>query len=201
MSLELLNTLATLATCVIIATTAIAALVQLRHLRASNQIQGQLAINALIQSDEFRMAKMTIEGLPGMIGDPKFAWAFRVPLSRDLPREVIEMRRAVTLVGSSFENMGNMVRNRLTDGKLFVEQFGPVVCEAWAVLEPYTRVQRKIQPWHDAAWEDFESLAILCQDWIRTHPTAFPHTRRLLPPWTEIELPEAVDPRTRGSVE
>jgi len=77
MSLELLNTLATLATCLVVATTAIAALIQLRHLRASNQIHGQLAINALIQSEEFRRAQMAIQDLPDMISDPKLAWAFR----------------------------------------------------------------------------------------------------------------------------
>ena len=44
MSLELLNALASLLTVCIIAATAIAAMVQLRHLRAGNQITAMLAI-------------------------------------------------------------------------------------------------------------------------------------------------------------
>jgi len=195
MSLELLNTIATLATCVIITTTAVAALVQLRHLRASNQIQGQLAINALIQGDEFRAARITIRTLSRMMEDPELAWAFRAPLTDELPQEVVEMRLAAARVGSNFENIGNMVRNNLTDGRLFVEQFGNVVSEAWDLLEPYTRLRRKTEPWHDAAWEEFEYLTILSRDWLRTHPTAFLHVRSLLPPWTEIELPDVVDPK------
>lgn len=98
MSLELLNTLATLATCVIVATTAIAALIQLRHLRASNQIQGQLAINALIQSEEFRHAQATLRGLADMLNDPAYASAFRAPPSDQTPPRVVEMHFARRLV-------------------------------------------------------------------------------------------------------
>ena len=49
MSLELVNTIATCATFVVIAATAIAAMVQLRQLRASNQIA---AFNELRQAYE-----------------------------------------------------------------------------------------------------------------------------------------------------
>ena len=56
MSLELLNTVASLATTLIVAATAIAALVQLRHLRAGNQIEGQLAMVNLFQGQEFESA-------------------------------------------------------------------------------------------------------------------------------------------------
>jgi hypothetical protein len=194
LSLELLNTIATLTTCVIIATTAISALVQLRHLRASNQITGQLAINALIQSEEFVRAQMIIQGLPAMINDPNLAWAFRRTISHALPPEVVEMRLAARVVGSNIENIGNMVRHRLTDGQLFVEQFANVVSNAWDMLEPYARVRRKFELSNDAAWEDFELLAILSRDWLRDHPTAFPHTRRLLPPWQELVVPDVMTP-------
>jgi hypothetical protein len=201
LSLELLNTIATLATCIIIATTAIAALVQLRHLRASNQIAGQLSINAMIQSGEFVRSQLIIAGLPAMIGDPKLAWAFRVPISPALPPEVVEMRAAARVVGSNLENIGNMIRHGLTDGQLFVEQFGNVVSDAWEMLEPYARVRRKFEASHDAVWEDFERLTILSRDWTRDHPTAFPHTRRLLPPWQELEVVDISERRDDSRIE
>ena len=189
MSLELLNTIATLATCAVVATTAIAALVQLRHLRASNQIEGQLAINALIQSEEFRSAQVRLSALARTLDDPAFAWAFRVPLSQDLPPQVIAMRSAARIVGSNLENVGNMVRNRLTDGRLFIEQFGNVVENAWELLEPYTLIRRTLEQ-SDAVWEDFEYLAILSREWMRTQGSVFPkNRRRLLPPWNQIDLP------------
>lgn len=187
MSLELLNTLATLATCAIVATTAIAALIQLRHLRASNQIQGQLAINALIQSDEFRRAQITLSGLADMLADPTYAQAFRqLPPSNQTPAPVIAMYGAARVVGSNLENIGNMVRNGLTDGRLFIEQFGNVVIDMWTVLEPLTRVRRAVER-SDTAWEDFEYLTILSREWMRSGGSVFPkNRRRLLPPWNEL---------------
>jgi hypothetical protein len=198
--LELLNTFATLATCVIVATTAIAALIQLRHLRANNQINAQLAINALIQSDDFRTARITLQNLSKMISDPAYAWTFRVPVSAEMPPNVIAMRRAAGLVGSNLENIGNMVRNGLTDGQLFIEQFGNVVSEAWDLLEPYTRIRRKFEDSHDAVWEDFEYLTILSREWLRTKRSAFPKTsRRLLPPWTDLDVPDVRPRDTKGA--
>lgn len=195
MSLELLNTTATLATSAIVAATAIAALIQLRHLRASNQIEGQLAINKLIQSDEFRVALMKLQGLPQMIVNPEIRWAFRPPLSESLPREVIEMRSAAKIVGSNLENIGNMVRNELTDRQLFVEQFGNVVMEAWDLLLPLTCIRRKFSPEHDAIWEDFEYLTILSRKWMETGGSAFPrNVQRILPPWTDLDIPDIAPP-------
>jgi hypothetical protein len=56
MSLELLNAIGTLLTVTIVAATAIAALVQLRHLRAGNQI------NAMLRIGEELGAKFTRPG-------------------------------------------------------------------------------------------------------------------------------------------
>ncbi|MDP9110828.1 MAG: hypothetical protein M3M96_04270 [Candidatus Eremiobacteraeota bacterium] len=197
MSLELLNTLATLATSAIVAATAIAALIQLRHLRASNQIQAQLSINDLIQSDSFRRAIIKIEGLKAMISIPELRWAFSAPLAETLPPEVIEMRKAAGHVGSNLENIGNMVRNRLTNEEMFIEQFGNVVDEAWEALLPYTCMRRKFSNNHDAIWEDFEYLTILSRKWTTTRRSAFPpNMRRILPPWTELDVSPGLPPQS-----
>ncbi len=57
MSLELVNTLATLGTFVVIAATAIAALVQLRHARSSNQIEALAEINDRRDSPEMQASQ------------------------------------------------------------------------------------------------------------------------------------------------
>ncbi|MFN2528895.1 MAG: hypothetical protein ABR584_09300 [Candidatus Baltobacteraceae bacterium] len=195
MSLEIINTGATLVTCAIVAATAIAALIQLRHLRASNQIEAQMAINSLIQSADFNEAIMRLRDLSAMVEDPAYGWAFARPLSQGLPPEVVAMRRAAKLVGSNLENIGNMVRNGLTDKRLFIEQFGNVVTEAWDLLRPYTCIRRKLST-HDSVWEDFEYLTILSNEWHEKIGSAFPkEMRRLLPPWAQIVLPETVLPK------
>ena len=53
MSLELVNTFGTLLTVAIIAATAIAAMIQLRHLRAGNQINSLLMLGEQFESREF----------------------------------------------------------------------------------------------------------------------------------------------------
>jgi|SRR5579884_533949 len=195
-SLEVLNTAATVGTCLVITATAIAALVQLRHMRASNQIQAQLAINSLIQSQEFRTAFIKLQDLRKMIDDPSIAWAFRPPMRDDLPPDAFAMIQAARIVGSNLENIGNMIRNRLTDQRIFLEQFGNVVTEAWDLLEPYTCIRRKFQADHDTIWEDFEYLTILAREAARTQDTVFPRNRqRLLPPSNELAIPRSVEER------
>jgi len=80
MTLELVNTLATSATFVVIAATAIAAIVQLRHLRASNQI---LAFNELRQafesSDLAAAHKYVDTHLDSDLEDPAFRYAIAQP--------------------------------------------------------------------------------------------------------------------------
>jgi hypothetical protein len=91
---------------------------------------------------------------------------------------------------SNLENIGNMVRNRLTDGRLFIEQFGKVVTDAWDLLEPYARIRRKDEK-TDAVWEDFEYLTILSREWLQTDGSVFPkNRRRLLPTWNSSDVPE-----------
>ena len=53
MSLELLNTLASIGTFVVIGATAIAAVVQLRHMRANNQLEGLLDVLARVEDESF----------------------------------------------------------------------------------------------------------------------------------------------------
>lgn len=56
MSLELVNTLATLATFLVIAATAIAAIIQLRHARCSNQIAALTELREISIKQELRVA-------------------------------------------------------------------------------------------------------------------------------------------------
>jgi len=53
MSQEILSTAAAIGTFVVIAATAIAAVVQLRHLRAQNQLTGLLTVLARVEDPQF----------------------------------------------------------------------------------------------------------------------------------------------------
>jgi hypothetical protein len=73
MSLELANTMGTLLTAAIVAATAIAALVQLRHLRAGNQINAMLSIGNQYESEAFREAMKTVNHQSAALEDPLFS--------------------------------------------------------------------------------------------------------------------------------
>src|SRR5215472_17300468 len=107
MSLELINTLAAVATTAIIAATAITAMVQLRHLRANNQIGIQLAIHkTFIDRDFWKAIGLARFEMPRMIADPVFPeFMRRYHKAREEPGDerFEEAYEAVLLGGRSFE--------------------------------------------------------------------------------------------------
>jgi hypothetical protein len=73
MSLELLNSLAAIGTFFVIAATAIAAIIQLRHMRANNQLQGLLDVLVHIEDEEFnKRLNDTKKALPKMMADSQY---------------------------------------------------------------------------------------------------------------------------------
>jgi hypothetical protein len=74
-----------------------------------------------------------------------------------------------------------MVRNGLTDRRIFLEQWTPLVTSVWNLLEPITRVRREADR-SDAPWEDFEYLTVLSRDSQKRNPSFYPRdTPRILP--------------------
>jgi hypothetical protein len=188
MPLDLLNTVASLATTLIVAATAIAALVQLRHLRAGNQIEGQLAMVNLFQGAEFENAMQRARrDIPRLLTDDnfrRFVARARTEYPADTPAEFVEVWTAASFVGSHLENIGNMVRNGLTDRRIFLEQWTPLVTSAWTLLEPLTILRREASR-SDTPWEDFEYLTVLSRDAMARYSTFYPKdTPRILPSFT-----------------
>ena len=75
MSVELVNTIATLGTFVVIAATAIAAIVQLRHMRGSNQITALNKLRETMETPDFQAASHFVASeLPAKLRDPAFRY-------------------------------------------------------------------------------------------------------------------------------
>ena len=58
MSLELVSAIASVVTAIVISATAVAAIIQLRHMRMSNQITALLAVQAEVDAKDFRDAEV-----------------------------------------------------------------------------------------------------------------------------------------------
>lgn len=190
MTLELINTIASVATTVIIAATAIAALVQLRHLRAQNQISGQLALRQiLLDRDMFEAVGRARQEVPELMKEPAFrryVADYHLGLAADNER-YDSLYEEILVVGRNLENIGNMIRNGLTDGRIFVEQYSPLVMIAWDAIEPLLRIRRAATR-SDTAWEDFEYLTVLARRWTAEKASAYPSDMpRILPPHAELD--------------
>lgn len=184
MSIELVNTIAALTTTAVIAATAVAALAQLRHLRAGNQITGFLTLRNMLDDDAHQRAIALLEREGDLAHDERYiayakaAFAAVPTPGDDRSREV---RAAVVMIANSFEVMGTLVRNGVVDQRLFLEQYCGTIVAMWRRLEPYIAAAREIQG-DDGIWEDFEYLTALSREFLAKHPSIYPKgVPRLLP--------------------
>jgi len=196
MSLELVNTFGTLLTVAIIAATAIAAMVQLRHLRASNQITAMLSIGNQFESAEFRNATTLVRrDLDAALEYPAYR-EYTIAMTRRtripaVPKEYDDLFNAASLVGNTFEELGILMKNGIIDRDLFLDRYG------WAILQTWNRFQRTVAWARDVSneptiWENFEYLTVLAQDFARERGSTYPKGVRHLElrnPWSVPPMP------------
>jgi hypothetical protein len=175
MSLELISAIAAIGTFVVIAATAVAAIVQLRHLRSSNQISAITGIQETIESPEFEAARRFIHhDLPLLMKDPRFA-------ERIKPRILDSELAALNIVGGAFETLGLFCKYRIVDKEVACDLLSGPILASWAEMAPVISIRRRILD-APALLENFEYLAMLCEDFETRHPDgAYPSgARRLL---------------------
>ena len=178
MSLKLVNTFGTLLTVAIIAATAIAAMVQLRHLRAGNQINAMLSIGKQFNDKAFRDADLLVRTKAASALDDPLYRAYELAVARDqplptVPEDYVQLRHAYRLVGSTFEDLGILVKNGIVDKDLFLDRYAWIIARSWRALEGYVAYTRAAAG-NDAILENFEYLTVLSQDDMREHPSAYP---------------------------
>jgi hypothetical protein len=167
MSLELVNTLATLGTFLVISATAIAAIVQLRHARSSNQIAAINELRETYQTADFEAARQFIlVDLTKALKDPVFRYQLaNRSASTDEWRPAIAK---LTGVGNFYESMGVLEKAGLVDETLALEIWSGLIAITWEMLAPVTAILRR--GGGSGIWENFEQLTVLAQDWIAAHP-------------------------------
>ena len=189
MSLELVNTLATFGTFLVIAGTAIAAIVQLRHARSSNQIEALAELRAQIEDPDMRSAeRFILFDLNEKLKDAAFRYqlAHHEAMTPETQSQFSDMRR----VGNFFENMGVLIKSGLADKNLVLDIFFGRALMNWEHLCPVVVLVRQSRG-TNAIWENFEYLAVLSQDWQAAHPSGtYPAGVRhydLSYPWLEAD--------------
>jgi len=182
MSWEALTAIASLITAIVIAATAIIAVVQIRHLRTANQLSAALSLYQEVDQVELRKARTFVATeLEESVRDP----AFREELvsgkfDRDLHPEI--------RLGNYWEKFGLLMRTGLIDRKLFLDWGSASCLDCWKELRPVTKLIRVQTP---EVWRDFEYLARLSAthlDSIQQHPLPQPKWREGL---EELDIREA----------
>ncbi len=189
MTLELANTIASVASLVILATAAIAALGQLRHVRASNQIAALVECRQTLASPEFAQARQFLKRrLPEILRDPaNYARLTESPLDQEL--------MPLNTIGNFLETLGVFVKYRIVDRRVACDVWGGVVVECWNNMAPALGIVRSVHG--TDVWENFEYLAWLSRTWMDAHPNGTfpkqPNTSRhhLQPPSPRFRLPSS----------
>ncbi|MBV8163774.1 MAG: DUF4760 domain-containing protein [Candidatus Eremiobacteraeota bacterium] len=162
MTAELLSAIFAGATFVVIAASAVAAIVQLRHLRTSNQLEAMMEINRRWNDPEFlRWLTFVRTELPRKMEDPEF----RAGMVGEAVDRQVHVER---YVGDYFEQIGTYAKYGLIDERSFLDIAFQTVIDTWERLWPVTRVRREASG--PAIYENFEYLAVRARQWQQRHP-------------------------------
>ncbi len=173
MSLQVVNTVAALGTFVVIAATALAAVFQLRHMRASNQLEGLLSVLARVEDANFNAwLTETQRQLPILLGDAQYVASV---IDNTFDRNVAWLQ-----LGNSYDWVGSLVKNHLIPVDAFLDVYSFRIQQAWELMEPITALARH----HAGAaiWENFEYLHVAALQWSKKHaqgnyPKHMPHAK------------------------
>lgn len=161
-SAEYLAAYASIGTFVVIAITAIAAVVQLRHIRSANQLAGFMDLAALWDSDAFQRATRFVhDELPARLQNPQY----RAELRRPEPDRREHQELVVT---DMLERSGSYVKYGMIDDEQLLDIIFPFVISMWSSLKEVVALQR-VGNQNGELFGNFEYLAARSVDYQGTH--------------------------------
>jgi hypothetical protein len=165
MSLELWSIIFSGATFIVIAATAIAAVIQLRHMRAGNQLNALLTLMQMWDSREMQRHNHYVRTeLQEKIKDPAFLKTFELGY---MPRA----DHPELLVADFWEQIGTFMKYGLIDERSWLDIASAQIIRAWHDLEPVmVTARRRTGP---AAFENFEYLAVRATLWTTRSPEGY----------------------------
>jgi hypothetical protein len=183
MSQETLATAAAVGTFIVIAATAIAAVVQLRHLRAQNQLTGLLTVLARVEDPQFNE---WVDGAREIMKSRLPDSAYR----RSILDGTYERKNNAWLnLANSYDWVGSLVKHKLIPEESLLDVYAGRVEHAWSIIEgvvPLVRARRG-----PTVWENFEYLVVRAREWTTAHkdgayPKGVPHLR-IDVTWPELQ--------------
>jgi hypothetical protein len=160
MSLEVWTLIATIATFVVLAAGTIAALIQLVHLRSSNQLQALINLGQELQQMASHIGWVNHE-LPQKMEDP----AFR----HDVGLIVDPKQHPELLVALFMERFGQLVKMKLMPERFIMEYSGgaDAITKVWTNLQDVIAIRRRELP---NSYQNFEFLVVRARKWLERYP-------------------------------
>lgn len=176
MTADWLTAIATLGTFVVIAASAAAALMQIRHMRSGNAISLLTSYNNEFDTQEFQLAFAYVRSdLPVRLKDDAVLDALALA-----PPFVGEFA-SIRTIANFFEDMGAFVLTGLLDEFIVCTLYSENVTSAWKSIAPVTALLRH-KLGTPSIWENFEYLADRAQRFIQEHPEGlYPKNLKRLP--------------------
>ncbi|MDQ6823904.1 MAG: hypothetical protein M3007_00375, partial [Candidatus Eremiobacteraeota bacterium] len=173
MSWEALTAISTFATFLVIAASAFAALRQLCHMNAGNQISAALALMDKWSSNEYAKAIEYVFGgeLDQRLSDPQYRRELmQFPISR--------LKHPEFAIISYWEQVGSLVKLGFISEDAFMDLASLVCIIAWEKLHPVIAIMRRRRG--PQVMDNFEYLASRSRVWEERHggdtfPTGAPH--------------------------
>ncbi len=189
MSVEVVTEWTTIGTLVVIGASAVAALIQLHHLRAGNQLEALLSLERDFRAPEMQSALRYIqERLSQRMEDPQY----RAELAA-----IGFIETAVhpeLMVCNWFNEIGVLLKHHLVSEGTFMDLFARLIVFCWKTVAPAIAVMRRTRG--DFQYHDFEYLAIRARAWLDRNPKGiFPsRTARtaLEDPWRDADYGAAL---------
>ncbi len=164
--LDLVNTAAQVGSFAVVLAAAVAAVVQLRHLRASNELEALLTLTSQLRDDRLQAAFRAVQT---ELGARLESAAYRGELAA--LGYVDSGAHPEMDVCNWFNEVGALVKNRLIDQATFLDLFARLVTHYWSRLEPVVAILRRERG--PSQYENFEYLAQLALQWKAKHPDGF----------------------------
>jgi hypothetical protein len=181
-SADYISAFASVGTLLVIVATAVAAFIQLRHMRVTNGVM----VLAAFREEYERLQESTSEELPivlDRLSNPDVRRELSEPGSRPWLRPVFPMMRLM-------ETLGNYTSRNIVPPDLVCDQWAPVISTWWHDYAPLIAVLRRTNG--PSMFEHWEAIAVMSKRWLdeerQTYPKHLPRIG-LVDPWAAEDAP------------
>lgn len=162
MTTDSINIAVSLATLIVVGIASVAAIVQLRHLRTSNQLSGLMEIMNQWNQPAVLEAFAEMQRISAKMNDPNYVKALSLPGSID------RAHYPEFLAMDYWEQIGTYVKRGIVDESALLDVTSAQIANAWRLCDPVIAIVRTKSGL--SAFENFEYLAVRATLWNRRYP-------------------------------